>query len=248
MFFKLSNKFVKMYSMAKSNGGDNILKNKVIAIDGPAGAGKSTIAKQLADNINYTYIDSGAMYRALTLKVLETNIRLSDINGIIEISKKVDIDFRDRSIYLEGIAVDKQIREDLVNKNVSIVAAIPDVRKNMVEIQRKISIGKNVVMDGRDVGTVIFPNAFIKLFITASLEERAMRRYAEIEATDKTVNFQDIKNQIEKRDYTDSNREDSPLIQAEDAVLIDTSGKCIEDVLQEVKGYISLRGGDIDAI
>lgn len=232
----------------KATGVDNILKNKVIAIDGPAGAGKSTIAKQLADNINYTYIDSGAMYRALTLKVLETNIRLSDINGIIEISKKVDIDFRDRSIYLEGIAVDKQIREDLVNKNVSIVAAIPDVRKNMVEIQRKISIGKNVVMDGRDVGTVIFPNAFIKLFITASLEERAMRRYAEIEATDKAVNFHDIKNQIEKRDYTDSNREDSPLIQAEDAVLIDTSGKSIEDVLQEVKGYISLRGGDIDAI
>jgi cytidylate kinase len=224
------------------------LNNKVIAIDGPAGAGKSTIAKQLADNINYTYIDSGAMYRALTLKVLETNINLSNINEIIEVSKKVDIDFRDKSIYLDGNAVDKQIREDRVNKNVSIVAAIPEVRKNMVEIQRKISVGKNVVMDGRDVGTVIFPNAFIKLFITASLEERAMRRYAEIEATDKAVDFQDIKGQIEKRDYTDINREDSPLIQAQDAILIDTSGKSIEDVLREVKNYLSLRGGDIDAI
>jgi cytidylate kinase len=224
------------------------LNNKVIAIDGPAGAGKSTIAKQLADNINYTYIDSGAMYRALTLKVLETNISLSNINKIIEVSKKVDIDFRDKSIYLDGNAVDKQIREDRVNKNVSIVAAIPEVRKNMVEIQRKISIGKNVVMDGRDVGTVIFPNAFLKLFITASLEERAMRRYAEIEATDKAVDFQDIKGQIEKRDYTDINREDSPLIQAQDAILIDTSGKSIEDVLREVKNYLSLRGGDIDAI
>jgi cytidylate kinase len=224
------------------------LNNKVIAIDGPAGAGKSTIAKQLADNINYTYIDSGAMYRALTLKVLETNISLSNINEIIEVSKKVDIDFRDKSIYLDGNAVDKQIREDRVNKNVSIVAAIPEVRKNMVEIQRKISVGKNVVMDGRDVGTVIFPNAFIKLFITASLEERAMRRYAEIEATDKAVDFQDIKGQIEKRDYTDINREDSPLIQAQDAILIDTSGKSIEDVLREVKNYLSLRGGDIDAI
>lgn len=220
----------------------------MIAIDGPAGAGKSTIAKQLADNINYTYIDSGAMYRALTLKVIETNTSMSDMNGIIEISKKVDIDFKDKSIYLDGKVVDKQIREDQVNRNVSIVAAIPDVRKNMVEIQRKISIGKNVVMDGRDVGTVIFPNAFVKLFITASLEERAMRRYAEIEATDKLVDLQDIKNQIEKRDYTDMNREDSPLIQANDAVLIDTSGKSIEEVLQEVKNYLSLHGGDIDAV
>ena len=224
------------------------MNNKVIAIDGPAGAGKSTIAKKLADNINYTYIDSGAMYRALTLKVLETNSSMTDINRIIEISKKVDIDFRDRSIYLDGKAVDKQIREDIVNKNVSIVAAIPEVRRNMVELQRKISIGKNVVMDGRDVGTVIFPDAFIKLFITASLEERAMRRYSEIESSDKVVDFQTIKSQIEKRDYTDSNREDSPLIQAEDAVLIDTSGKSIEAVLQEVKNYLRLSGGDIDDI
>jgi CMP/dCMP kinase len=232
----------------KASGGGTNLNNKIIAIDGPAGAGKSTIAKRLADNINYTYIDSGAMYRALTLKVLETNVKLTDIDEIIEISKKVDIDFRDRSIYLDGKAVDKQIREELVNKNVSIVAAIPSVRKNMVEIQRKISIGKNVVMDGRDVGTVIFPNAFIKLFITASLEERAMRRYAETQANDKTVNLKDIKSQIEKRDYTDSNREDSPLMQANDAILIDTSGKSIEDVLQEVKYYLNLRGGDIDGI
>jgi cytidylate kinase len=232
----------------KSNGGDDILNSKVIAIDGPAGAGKSTIAKKLADNINYTYIDSGAMYRALTLKVLESDINLSDSDEIIMISEKVDIDFRNRSIYLDGKSVDKQIREELINKNVSIVAAIPEVRKNMVELQRKISIGKNVVMDGRDVGTVIFPNAFLKLFITASLEERAMRRCAEIEATDRLVDFQDIKDQIQKRDYTDSTREDSPLIQAQDAILIDTSGKSIEDVLQEVKSYLSLRGGDVDAI
>lgn len=232
----------------QKQGGDKVLTNKVIAIDGPAGAGKSTIAKKLADNINYTYIDSGAMYRALTLKVLESNISLSDIHGIIEISKKVDIDFRDRSIYLDGKAVDKQIREDIINKNVSIVAAIPKVRKNMVDVQRRISIGKNVVMDGRDVGTVIFPSAFLKLFITASLEERAMRRYSEMEAADKAVDFQNIKVQIEKRDYTDSNREDSPLTQAQDAILIDTTGKSIEDVLQEVKTYLSLRGGDIDAV
>lgn len=224
------------------------MNNKVVAIDGPAGAGKSTIAKLLADRINYTYIDSGAMYRALTLKVLDSNIILADAQEIIRTSKEVDIDFKDKSIYLDGKVVDKQIREERVNKNVSIVAAIPEVRKNIVSLQRRISLGKNVVMDGRDVGTVIFPNAFIKFFITASLEERALRRCSEMEASGKTVDFHDIKCQIEKRDYTDSTREDSPLVQAEDAILIDTSGKSIEDVLEEVINYISVHGGDINAV
>ncbi|HYE10715.1 MAG TPA: (d)CMP kinase [Patescibacteria group bacterium] len=224
------------------------MDNRVVAIDGPAGAGKSTIAKLLADRIKYTYIDSGAMYRALTLKVLESSINIADTKEIIDISKEVDIDFLDKCIYLDGKVVDKQIREERINKNVSIVAAIPEVRKNIVRIQRKISIGKNVVMDGRDVGTVIFPHAFIKFFITASIEERAMRRYAEIEASGMSVNLHDIKSQIEKRDYTDSTREDSPLLQAADAILIDTSGKSIEEVLQVVINFISLRGGDIDAV
>jgi cytidylate kinase len=234
--------------MAKKQWGDKVLDNRVVAIDGPAGAGKSTIARLLADRIKYTYIDSGAMYRALTLKVLDSSINIADTKEIIEISKEVDIDFMDKCIYLDGKVVDKQIREERINKNVSIIAAIPDVRKNIVRIQRRISIGKNVVMDGRDVGTVIFPNAFIKFFITASLEERAMRRCAEIEASGMSVDLQDIKCQIEKRDYTDSTREDSPLMQAEDAILIDTSGKSIEEVLQVVINFINLRGGDINAI
>jgi cytidylate kinase len=234
--------------MAKKQWGDKVLDNRVVAIDGPAGAGKSTIARLLADRIKYTYIDSGAMYRALTLKVLDSSINIADTKEIIEISKEVDIDFMDKCIYLDGKVVDKQIREERINKNVSIIAAIPDVRKNIVRIQRRISIGKNVVMDGRDVGTVIFPNAFIKFFITASIEERAMRRCAEIEASGKSVDLQDIKCQIEKRDYTDSTREDSPLILAEDAILIDTSGKSIEEVLQVVINFINLRGGDINAI
>ncbi len=221
---------------------------KVVAIDGPAGAGKSTIAKLLADRINYTYIDSGAMYRALTLKVIETGIDIMDTQAIIDISQHVDIDFINRSIYLDGRNVDKEIREERINKNVSTVAAIPEVRKNIVSLQRRISLGKNVVMDGRDVGTVIFPKAFIKLFITASLEERAKRRCSELALSGSASDLMDIQGQIEKRDFIDSHREDSPLVQAEDAVLIDTSGKNIEEVLHEVLNYISLHGGDMNVI
>lgn len=221
---------------------------RVVAIDGPAGAGKSTIAKLLADRINYTYIDSGAMYRALTLKVIEAGIDMLDTQAIIDISQNVDIDFINRSIYLDGRNVDKEIREERINKNVSTVAAIPEVRKNIVSLQRRISLGKNVVMDGRDVGTVIFPNAFIKLFITASLEERARRRCSELALSGSASDLMDIQGQIEKRDFIDSHREDSPLVQAEDAVLIDTSGKNIEEVLHEALNYISLHGGDMNVI
>jgi cytidylate kinase len=228
--------------------GGMMLDYKVVAIDGPAGAGKSTIAKLLADRIKYTYIDSGAMYRALTLKVLETGIDVKDTQAVINISRNVDIDFKDRSIYLEGRKVDEEIRQERINKNVSAVAAIPEVRRNIVNLQRGISIGKNVVMDGRDVGTVIFPKSFIKFFITASLEERSKRRYAELELSGSADDLEDIRGQIAKRDYVDSNREDSPLIQAEDAILIDTTGKNIEEVLHEVLKYISLHGGDRNAI
>lgn len=217
---------------------------KVVAIDGPAGAGKSTIAKLLADKICYTYIDSGAMYRALTLAVLNSNINLEDRNSIIEISQNVNINFQDNSIYLNNTLVDKQIREERINKTVSTIAAIPEVRKNIVKIQRKIAKDKNAVMDGRDVGTVIFPDAFIKFFIIASLEERAMRRYSELTNTGHVVDLQDIRSQIEERDYIDTNRKISPLIKADDAILIDTSGKSIDQVLIEVINYINLRGGE----
>ncbi len=217
---------------------------KVVAIDGPAGAGKSTIAKLLADKICYTYIDSGAMYRALTLAVLDSNTNLEDRNSIIEISQNVNINFQDNSIYLNNTLVDKQIREERINKTVSTIAAIPEVRKNIVKIQRKIAKDKNAVMDGRDVGTVIFPDAFIKFFITASLEERAIRRYSELMNTAHTVDLLDIRSQIVERDYIDTNRKISPLIKANDAILIDTSGKSIDQVLIEVINHINLRGGE----
>lgn len=221
---------------------------RVIAIDGPAGAGKSTIAKKLAECIGYTYIDSGAMYRAVTLKVLRENIPMSDKDGIIRLTGKTDIDFRDNSIYIDGKASDKEIREEAVNKNVSFVAAIPEVRRLMVELQRKISKNRNVVMDGRDVGTVIFPDAGCKFFITASVGERAERRYKELKLKGYEAELQDIKQQIEKRDHIDTTREDSPLIAAVDAIIIDTTGKSIDEVLEEVIYNIEMKGGGMNVL
>ncbi|MHB1391800.1 MAG: (d)CMP kinase [Clostridia bacterium] len=215
---------------------------KVIAIDGPAGAGKSTIAKKLAVRIGYTYIDSGAMYRALTLKVLTENIPLKELDRIIRLAGETDIDFRNNSIYLDGKLADAEIREENVNRNVSYIAAIPEVRKLMVELQRRISKNKNVVMDGRDVGTVIFPSAHVKLYVTASVDERAERRYNELKQKGFDAEIQDIKSQIEKRDFIDSTRENSPLAVAEDAVTIDTTGKGIVEVMNDVVSIIESRG------
>lgn len=221
---------------------------KVIAIDGPAGAGKSTIAKKLAECIGYTYIDSGAMYRAVTLKVLREKIPMGDTDRIIRLTGVTDIDFRDNSIYIDGKVADMEIREETVNKNVSLIAAIPEVRRLMVELQRKISKNTNVVMDGRDVGTVIFPDAGFKFFITASVEERAERRYKELRLKGYEAELQDIKVQIEKRDHIDSTREDSPLVAAADAIIIDTTGKSIKEVLEEVIHNIELKGGGINVL
>lgn len=214
------------------------MNSKVIAIDGPAGAGKSTVAKLLARKIGYTYIDSGAMYRALTLKLLKENVNLEDKEKIIQIARSTEIDFNDNSIFLDGVNVDDLIREEAVNKNVSYVAAIPEVRRIMVDLQRKVSNNKNIVMDGRDVGTVIFPNAYRKFYITASVEERSVRRYKEMLLKGYEVDIKKIKEQIQNRDYIDSTRCDSPLKKASDAICLDTTGKGVDDVLNEVISYI----------
>lgn len=224
------------------------MKYKVIAIDGPAGAGKSTIAKKLADVIGFTYIDSGAMYRAVTLKVLRENIPLKEVGRIIALTEETDIDFRENSIYLDGKTADKEIREEAVNRNVSYIAAMPEVRKLLVSLQRKISKNKNVVMDGRDVGTVIFPSANVKFYITASVEERADRRYKELKQKGYEAEFNDIKLQIEKRDHIDSTRSDSPLKAASDAIIIDTTGKGIEEVLEEVISNLKAKGEGINVV
>jgi len=163
---------------------------------------------------------------------------LKKTDMLISMAEKTDIDFRDNSIYLDGRAVNTEIREEDVNRNVSYIAAISEIRKLLVDIQRKISMNKNVVMDGRDVGTVIFPEADVKFYITASVEERADRRYKELKQKGYEAEIQDIRSQIEKRDYIDSTRSDSPLKAASDAIIIDTTGKGIDEVLNEVVSYI----------
>lgn len=218
------------------------MKFKAIAIDGPAGAGKSTVAKILSKKIGFTYIDSGALFRAITLKILKLGIDVNDVDNIIKHAKNAKVDFIENSIYLDGIDVSKEIRDDIVNKTVSYIAMIPEIREIIANIQREIAKTKNVVVDGRDIGTTVFPDAFAKFFLTASVDERARRRYNQY--LDKTkYTLEDIKNQIIHRDYIDSNRESSPLKQADDAILIDTTNRSIDEVIEEILYHISMKGG-----
>ncbi|MEA4963951.1 (d)CMP kinase [Lutispora sp.] len=217
------------------------MNNKVIAIDGPAGAGKSTVARRLSERISYTYIDSGALFRAVTLKVLKCGIEADDVKNILYYAKNSSLDFINNSIYLDGEDVSSEIREAFVSSKVSYIAMIPEIREIIVSIQRKIAKNKNVVVDGRDIGTTVFPRAYIKFFLTASVEERAKRRYNELCDKNKYT-LEEVKNQIIERDYIDAHREASPLRQAEDAILIDTTGKNIDEVIAEMLYHISIKG------
>jgi len=217
-------------------------KRLVIAIDGPAGAGKSTIAKKVADILGIEYIDTGAMYRALTLKVLESNIDMDNIEQIIKLLESTTIDFKNRHIYLDGVRVDEEIRNNIISKNVSNIAKIKEVREIMVEIQRQLAKSYNVVMDGRDIGTVVLPDANYKFFVTASVEERARRRYKELLLkNDDNITYEQILEEIKKRDEIDSNREVAPLRKSPDAYLIDTTNKTIDESVQEVISIIEGR-------
>lgn len=200
---------------------------RVIAIDGPAGAGKSTVAKKVAEKMGFVYLDTGAMYRAITLKVLNSKIDMDNEQEVYQAAKEGKMDFNEFGILLDGVLVEKEIRSSEVTKNVSKVSAYGKVREVLVDMQREISKGKNSVVDGRDIGTVVFPEAWLKIFLTASVEERADRRYKEIGG--KTP-LAEIKKAIEERDYKDSHRDVSPLKQAEDAILLDTTSKNIEEV------------------
>ena len=211
----------------------------IIAVDGPAGAGKSTISKLVAKKLGIQYLDTGAMYRAVTLYFLENNVDFSNIDEVEKNLDKIHIDFLNNIPFLNNIDVSKQIRENNVNDNVSAVSALAIVREKMVDLQRKMSNNKSVILDGRDIGTVVFPNANYKFFLVASVDIRAQRRYKEeLEKGNKSANIDDIKKSIENRDYIDSTRTVTPLKKADDAIQIDTSYMNIEEVVESIISYI----------
>ena len=210
------------------------MKNLVIAVDGPAGAGKSTIAKIIADKLNINYIDTGAMFRAVSYKVLQNNIDTTDEQAIIEVAKASEIDFKDNNIYLDGKILKEEIRTPEVSNNVSNVAQIKEVRYLMVDVQREIGNRSSVILDGRDIGSYVFPNADYKFFLNASPEERGERRYKELVKKGYETTLEEVIKDVIRRDEIDSIREFAPLVKADDAIEIDTTAKSIEGVVEDV--------------
>lgn len=206
------------------------MSNFIIALDGPSGSGKSTIANILSKKLKISYLNTGSMYRAVTLFFLENNIeKLDKID--IDLLRKINIDIKEDRVFLNGKDVSEKIRNKEVTENVSWVSSISLVRKYLVDMQRKISQNKSIILDGRDIGTVVFPNAKYKFFLVASSEVRAKRRYEQNEI-DKPL--EEIQKDIEKRDYLDSHREISPLKKAEDAIEIDSSNLTIDETIEEI--------------
>lgn len=209
----------------------------IIAIDGPAGSGKSTISKLVAKDLDLIYLDTGAMYRLVTLKALEMGIldgNLEDLDKINELLDNLEIDIREDGFFLDGVDVSEEIRKPIVSENVSKIAAIKEVRIKMVDLQRKFSKAKNVILDGRDIGTVVFPNADLKVFLVADARERANRRYKELTEKGENVSLEEIYQNILMRDKIDSTREEAPLKKAEDAIEVDTTSKSIDEVKEEI--------------
>ncbi len=202
----------------------------IIAVDGPAGSGKSTISKLLAKELGLVYLDTGAMYRLFTLKMLKENISFSDSDKINELLENLNINIENDRFYLDEKDVSEEIRKTDVAENVSKTAAIKEVREKMVNLQREFSKSKNVILDGRDIGTVVFPEADIKIFLVADAKERAERRFKELHEKGENISLDSIYENILKRDRLDSTRENSPLKKANDAIEVDTTGKNIEEV------------------
>ncbi|SDN03539.1 cytidylate kinase [Limosilactobacillus mucosae] len=214
-----------------------------MAIDGPASSGKSTVAKIIAKRFGYVYCDTGAMYRSVTWAALENGIDVSDTKRVIDLARRIKITFEpgqpDQRVFVDGHEVTKDIRTEKIAANVSAVAAIPEVRAQMVEQQRQIAQAGGIVMDGRDIGTTVLPDAQIKVFLVASAHERARRRYEEnLQKGLATQSLDELEAAIKLRDQKDSTRKVSPLTQAEDAILIDTTSLTIDQVVDEISALI----------
>lgn len=215
----------------------------IIAIDGPAGSGKSTVARAIAEEMRITYIDTGAMYRAVALQVLRRKIDLEDGISLKAMLRETDIDFVDGKIYLDGEYVEQEIRGTQVTQKVSPVSAIASVREAMVDKQREIAARRDCVLDGRDIGTVVFPRADVKIFLTADVAVRAKRRMQENLDKGIEADYEEIKRSMKQRDLADSTREHSPLKKAEDAVEIDTSDKTVAEICRAIIQIIQERQG-----
>lgn len=210
-----------------------------IAIDGPAGAGKSTIAKKIAAAYNMTYLDTGAMYRCIAHSVLnQIGDHFDNETDIVNIARKTEIRFEGNQVFCNNKEVTSEIRTPLVSRHTSDVARIKEVRDLMVAQQREYAKDHAVVMDGRDIGSVVLPTAELKFFLDADVLERAIRRKKEMDEKGNDKALEEIKNDIESRDANDKNRSEGPLVQVEDAIVIDTTGKSIEEVYQEMKTHI----------
>ncbi|MCZ2490916.1 (d)CMP kinase [Dellaglioa carnosa] len=214
-----------------------------IAIDGPASAGKSTVAKLVAKKLNYVYCDTGAMYRAITFEAMAKNISLDDDNELVNLLKKTTISFKpavpEQLVFINDQDITQAIRQPEVTNNVSTVAAQGGVRQELVKRQQEIADAGSIVMDGRDIGTTVLPNAEIKIFLVASVKERALRRFKEnqIKGIDTALDILEL--EIAERDRKDSTREISPLVQAKDAILVDTTSMNIEGVVQKIMEIIN---------
>lgn len=209
----------------------------LIAIDGPAGAGKSTVAREVSRRLGVTYIDTGAMYRAIAWKILRQGIDISNKNVLSDFLASTSISFEFDHLFLDGKKLTEEIRTPDVSVWASRIAKIPEVRHFLVKKQQEIARNQSVVMDGRDIGTIVLPHADVKIFLTASIQQRAMRRYEELRDKGINVNIEDLQKEIEARDKADSTREIAPLIQAGDAICIDTTEKLIEEVINIIHQY-----------
>lgn len=223
------------------------MKKIIIAIDGFSSTGKSTLAKQLAKELGYVYVDTGAMYRAVTYFAMQNqwvSENHLDKDQVVQNLDQVQLRFQFNEalgfaeMYLNGVNVEKEIRTLAVSQNVSRIAEISEVRAKLVQQQQEMGQDKGIVMDGRDIGTVVFPEAELKIFMTASAETRAQRRYNELLEKEQTVSYEEVLENVQQRDYIDTHREDSPLVQAEDAVVVDNSHLTKEEQFTQVLGLI----------
>lgn len=209
-----------------------------VAIDGPAGAGKSTIAKLVAKEKGYIYVDTGAMYRGFAIHFLDKGIQPQETEKVIEACKdaEVTIAYEDavQHVYLNGKDISSRLRNEEVGNMASVTSAIPEVRKKLLELQQNLAKTQNVIMDGRDIGTCVLPHADVKVYLTASVETRAKRRYQELQEKGEDCNLEEIAHDIEERDRRDMTREIAPLKQAEDAVLVDSSDMTIAEVVKTI--------------